>query len=178
MTALVGPLTMICGVLAVAGLAKVVSPLPTRSALTSIGLTVPAPAVRVLGSIEVALAVATVVVGGTVLPMLVGAVHLVFAGVVALIMRRGGPSCGCFGSLDTPVSGLHIGSNLVAAAVAFAAVGAAGLTDVLADQPGAGVAYVVAVMAGTAAAVSVLTLLPRLAPHTLPAPAFSLRGGE
>jgi hypothetical protein len=176
MSAFVGPLTMICGVLAVAGIAKTIAPRPTHQALTLLGLRTPMLGVRLLGVAEVALAIATVVFGGTILVALVGALHLGFAGVVLLLLRRpGAASCGCFGSLDTPASGTHLGANLISAAVAFCAFDAPGLASVLGDQPGGGVAYVVLVAAGTGSALAVLTLLPRLGPGIQAAPAFALR---
>lgn len=170
---------MICGVLAVAGVAKALSPRPTSQAMALIGLRAPLFAVRILGVAEVALAVATVVYGGTLLVALVGALHLAFACVVLLLLRRpGAASCGCFGALDTPVSAVHLGANLISAAIAFAALDTPGLASVLRDQPGGGVAYVLLVTAGTASAVAVLTLLPALRPDATAPPAFSLRASR
>lgn len=177
MAALVGPLAMVCGVLAVAGVAKLVAPLPTRQAMALLSVAVPPTTVRLLGAAEVVLAVTTVVVGGVVLPLVVGALHLAFAGVIAALLRRpGAASCGCFGSLDTPVSGLHLGADLVSAALAFAAAGSPGLREVLDGQPGGGIGYLVLVAAGTMAGVAVLTALPRLRPEATPAASFALRG--
>jgi hypothetical protein len=170
---------MICGVLAVAGVAKIVSPRPTRQAISLVGLPMPDVGVRLIGLAEMSIAAATVVVGGTALPIAVGAIHLVFAVVVLILRRRpGATSCGCFGSLDTPVSGLHLVANLVSAAIAFAAIGGPGLGSVVADQPGGGLAYLLLVATGTAGAVAVLTLLPRLSLDVTAAPAFSLRASR
>lgn len=170
---------MICGVLAVAGIAKMISPRPTRQAMALIGLPIPALGVRAMGLAEVALAVATVVFGGTILVALVGALHVGFALVVVALLRRpGGASCGCFGSLDTPISRGHLVANLVSAAVAFAALDAPGIASVLADQPGGGVAYLLLIATGAASAVAALTLLPRLRPGAAAPPVFSLRASR
>lgn len=176
MAAFVGPLSMICGVLAVAGVAKVLSPRPTRQALALIGLAIPSLGVRLVGLAELGLAAATVAFGGTVLTVLVGVLHLGFALVVVALLRRpDATSCGCFGSIDTPVSAVHLIANVVSAAVAFAAFGAPGLASVIAEQPGGGVAYLLLIATGTAGAVAVLTLVPQLRPRAATPPAFSLR---
>jgi hypothetical protein len=159
---LFGPLAIISMVLVVAGVWKVRRPAPTRDALRAMHVPVPLTAVRGLGLLEVALAVATIAAGGVVLPALVGGLYLVFA-VVSWQLRDADISCGCFGAASaTPPGPLHIGVNLVAAAVALAVALTDGptLRDAWGDLPGAGIPHVMLVLIGTAATVGVLTVLP------------------
>jgi len=180
MTALVGPLSIVCGVLAVAGLAKLAKPDPTRLALASLGVDPSALPVRLLGLFEVSLAAATIGWGGTFLPLTVGALHVGFASVVlALVRRPGSTSCGCFGSVATPAGVVHVVMNLASAAIAFAAIGAPGLIEVMSSQPAAGVPYAILVGTGVAAALGVVTMLPRLRLDTsAAAPAFAVGGSR
>ena len=93
--------------------------------------------------------------------------YAVFAVFVAYARARGGAiaSCGCFGTPDTPATGIHVVVNLVLclSAVSVAAAGPAGsIVSILARQPWHGIPLVVASAAGawlTFLAVSVLAEL-------------------
>ena len=80
-------------------------------------------------------------------------------------LRAGKPlsSCGCFGKVDTPPSIVHVAIDLVAAAVAIgvAVASDAALPDVLADQPLAGVPFVLLVLIGVYLVFLAFTVLPK-----------------
>ena len=159
---LFGPLAIISMVLVVAGIWKVRRPAPTRDALRALRLPVALSVVRAFGCAEIALAVAAIVVGGVVLPALLGGLYLVFA-VVSWQLRDADISCGCFGAASaTPPGPLHIGVNLVSAAIGFgvALTDGPSLRDVWGDLPGAGVPHALLVVIGTVATVGLLTVLP------------------
>jgi hypothetical protein len=162
-----GPFTIAAVLLAAAGGAKVVDPANTVGALRGFGFRVPAGAVRVGGAVEALLAVVAVVTGAAVPAVLVAASYLLFTAFVVTARVRNLPigSCGCFGRVDTPPSALHVVVNLgaVAAAVGVATLGdGTGLRAVLADQPLAGVPFLLLVAVGTYAAFTALTVVPQL----------------
>ena len=140
-----------CGLLVVAGAAKVARPADTARALRATLPRFPraAGAVRTAAAAEAGLGVVALVFPVAPLAALVAASYLGFAVVVAVVRRRGGAlaSCGCFGTPDTPATGLHVLIDLALAASA-ASVAAAGhpgtLGPLLADQPLHGVALVAA----------------------------------
>ncbi len=79
---------------------------------------------------------------------------------VALLRDAPIASCGCFGKEDTPPSWVHVGVNLVAvvAAAVVAIDPGAGLFDLLADQPLAGVPFLL--LAATGVLLAFLALDP------------------
>lgn len=87
------------GLLVLAGLQKAADPAPLVRALRSVGLRVPALAVRAIAVAEVLVACAAVVTGNG---LGVAASYAVFTGFVLLARARGGvlASCGCFGKQD------------------------------------------------------------------------------
>lgn len=109
-------------VLALGGGLKVVRPIPTANALNAVGLPNTAWLVRLLGMFEVAVAVSAIVLNEQALYALAAGMYLSFTAFVMLALRRGASlqSCGCFGKVDTPPSGYHIGVNLVLAGSALA----------------------------------------------------------
>ena len=173
MTAIAGPYLIVCAILGLGGVAKLVSPQPARRALHTLRVPAPIAAVRALGLAELALAVAAALVGGAILPPMVGAAYLAFAVFVVAMLRGGGAtSCGCFGSSSTPPSWLHVAINLVSAAVAFAATSIPALGTTLSEQPGAGAPLIGLVVVGTYLSFVLLTLLPTVLappqPHISP----------
>lgn len=172
MHVLSGPFLAAALLLAVAGVPKVARPDATVRALRSVGLPGSGGLVRLLGAVEVAVALGAVVVGGALFAALVAASYLAFAGFVARGLTRGGVlrSCGCFGKTDTPPTVLHLVLNLAAAGIAAVMVVApgSGLAVVLPAQPRLGLATV-AVTAVTAwFAFLALSLLPALEPPAAP----------
>ena len=166
MGAWAGPFLIAALLLAAAGAAKVVDPTNTVGALRKMGLPAPAAVVRVAGAVEVVLAVAAVVTGAPVLAVLVAVSYLLFTGFVLVALGRGLPigSCGCFGKVDTPPSVLHVVINLgaVVAAIGVALGDGTGIGDALAEQPVAGVPFLLLVAVGGYAAFTALTVVPQL----------------
>jgi len=166
MGAWAGPFLIAALLLAAAGAAKVIDPTTTVGALRKLGLPAPAAAVRVGGAVEVALAVGAVLTGAPVLAALVAVSYLLFTAFVLVALGRGLPigSCGCFGKVDTPPSVLHVVVNLAAvtAAIGVALGDGTGIADVLADQPLAGVPFLLLVAVGGYAAFTALTVVPQL----------------
>jgi hypothetical protein len=166
MGAWAGPFLIAALLLAAAGAAKVIDPATTVGALRKLGVPAPAAAVRVGGGIEVVLAVGAVLTGAAVLAALVAASYLLFTAFVLVALGRGLPigSCGCFGKVDTPPSVLHVVVNLAAvvAAIGVALGDGTGIADVLADQPLAGVPFLLLAAVGGYAAFTALTVVPQL----------------
>jgi hypothetical protein len=132
------------GLVAVAGIGKVLRPDATRDALALTQLPAATGAIRMLGAGEVALAVAVLATGHA---LAFGALAAAYAGflLVAVRQRRAGRGCGCFGATEDRVSGLHLGVNAVAAVIAGAAAIVAP-QSLLAVLPGAPVAAVLTVV--------------------------------
>jgi hypothetical protein len=166
MGAWAGPFLVAAVLLAGAGVAKAWDPATTVGALRAAGLAVPPVGVRIAGGVEAVVALAAASTGAPVLAALVALSYLAFTGFVVFALVRHIPigSCGCFGKVDTPPSGLHVVINLAAAgsAVAVALGDGGGLASVLGDQPMAGVPFVVLVAVGAYAAFAALTVVPQL----------------
>src|SRR4051794_27279612 len=109
------------GLLVVAGAAKWRDPAALRSALWTLGLSRRrrwTGAIRALGTAEVAVGAAVVLVGG---PVAFGALASSYAGFAVASQRllaAGGASCGCFGERSAPVGRVHVVANAVVAALA------------------------------------------------------------
>ncbi len=145
MSPVAGPLFAAALLLAAAGLLKITSPDPTRVALRTAGLPNTALAARSLGAVEVAITLYTLAVGGRVAAGLVSLAYLGFAGFSFLVIRtsRGKASCGCFGASDAPLTNLHVGVDVVIAAVAALGIvnPIPGLFTVAAETPLFGVPF-------------------------------------
>lgn len=183
MTGVAGPFLIASLLVAVGGAAKLVAPSATGRALAGVGLPGRPAVVRLLGAAELAVGAAAAAVGGRVLPAIVAAAYVAFAGFVIVALRAGErvSSCGCFGSAATPPSRLHVAVNLALAAVATvaAATDLAPLNDVLAGQPLAGVPFLGLSALGLVLVYALLTLLPQVLDRRAPspsAPAFALSG--
>jgi hypothetical protein len=167
MSVLAGPFAIAATVLALGGVLKALEPADTASAMTALGLPSGRALVRVGGAFEAIVAIGALVTGNRVLVAIVAASYLVFAVVVTVALRSGRPisSCGCFGKVDTPPSLIHVGIDLAAAGAAAGAavVGASAinLPDVVADQPLAGIPFLLLVAIGVALVFLALTALPK-----------------
>jgi hypothetical protein len=163
--AVAGPFMIAAVLVALAGALKAVSPRDTANALRGVGLPAAPWMVRAGGACEVGVGAYAIVAGDRLGAALVAMSYLAFAGFVAVAIAREAPisTCGCFGKADTPPSVVHLGFDLAAAAVALAVVvdPTAAIGDVLADQPLAGVPYLLLVATGTYLAFLALTVLPR-----------------
>lgn len=143
-------------VLLLAGVAKLRWPTGTVGALADARLPGNAAVVRLLGATEVAAGLAILLVGGRV-PA--GVAALLYAGFAVFVVRQrrsAGGSCGCFGEERTPVSGLHVAVNVLAA-VGSAVAAASASRPPLAALPGEPVALV-----GTLVLVATTAWLVRL----------------
>ena len=176
---------MAATLLALGGLAKVVRPVPTAGALRALDLPGPLAGVRALGLGEVCLGVAALVTGAPVLLALVAVAYLAFAGFVVAALRAGTDiqSCGCFGTIDTPPSVVHVVVNLVlaAAAAAGAVTGVGTLPSFLADQPAAGLPFLALVIVTVYLVYLALAVLPLARPRdrvVSPAPSAHLPEGS
>jgi hypothetical protein len=167
---LAGPFAIAAVLLALGGAAKAVRPRDTALALAAVGMKFPRVlpgrvVVRIGGAVEAAIGVAAVLVGGPVLCALVAVSYLAFALFVAVALRTGAPisSCGCFGKVDTPPSIVHVVLDLAFAGVATAAAftGDVALPDVLADQPLAGVPFLLLLAIGCSLVFLAFTSLPK-----------------
>lgn len=131
------------GLLAVAGLAKIVSPAATRQALRTQGLPARAALVRWIGVAELLIGAAAL------LELRFGAALLAlsYTGftafvVAALVRRRPLSSCGCFAEPDVPPTPLHVVVTAVLAGCsgAVATGSGAGLRDLLSESVPTGAA--------------------------------------
>jgi hypothetical protein len=114
--------------LVVGGAPKVANPVTTVGALRSVGVRVPALAVRAMGAAEGSLGLTTLLAGGRLPVALVAASYAGFTGFVVVALRTGGAlaSCGCVGRPDTPPTRVHVA--ITAALAALAATAAVGTT--------------------------------------------------
>jgi hypothetical protein len=150
MDLLTGAMQILAVVVVVGGAAKLVSPGAFAATLGALGLPGGRLAARVAGVVEIGIGGTALVIGGRVPAAALAALYAAFAVVVVAARRRGAESCGCFGSVAAPPSAVHVVVNATSAAVALAAaaVGVEALPDVMADQPWAGVPYLLTVATG------------------------------
>ncbi len=102
------------GLVLLAGVAKIVRPSATSDALELSHLPAASGLVRLLGTAEIALAIAVFAIGGSVVFGLLAAAYAAFV-LVAARQRTAGRSCGCFGAASTAVGPSHLVTNAVAA---------------------------------------------------------------
>jgi hypothetical protein len=164
-TVFVGPFAIATVLLGIAGFAKALQPASTAGALAALHLPHRRWIVRAGGVAEGTLACAALLTGDARLAVLVALSYAAFALFVVAALRARVPvsTCGCFGKIDTPPHPVHIALDLLAAiaAVGVAVRGGAPLFDVLADQPLAGIPFVLLVVVGVSAAALAMSALPR-----------------
>jgi hypothetical protein len=146
----VGCFGIVAAVLVVSGVAKVITPAPASSLLSTLRLPASPWVARLFGVVEIAVGTAAVLRGGVVLATAVSVLYLAFAGVVTMARRNGAPTCGCFGASSAPPNRVHVWVNLASAVVALAAAisGDTAVADVLRHQPAAGVPFVILIATG------------------------------
>ena len=164
MEALAGPVMVAGALLALAGGLKVVRPDSTAGALRAMRLPSSLGLVRVLGVVEIAVGVTAATTLAPVALVVLAALYLTFAAFVSAALGANTPlqSCGCLGRADTPPSLVHVGVNLAAAVVALLAAftETPSLGSTLADQPAAGVPFLLLVAISTYLCVTVVSVLP------------------
>ena len=147
----IGPYLAAVLLLAYAGIEKLVRPGATREAMHALHLPHRPIAVRTVGGLELAIAVVGLAAGTA------GAIAVTFMyaalAVVALVLWRAAP---------TPASGLHVFVNGAAAIVALLAASARHPFTVLAEQPLAGVPFVVLAICVAGLAALIIDAWPRL----------------
>lgn len=163
------PLTSVflaaAGLLAVAGLAKIVRPAATRQALRTQGLPARAALVRLIGVAEVLVAVAALLelrFGAALLALSYAGFTLFVAS--ALVRRRPLSSCGCFAEPDVPPTPLHVVVTAVLAVCsgAVATGSRGGLPDLLSGPVATAVAVTASATLIGWLSYLVLAELPRL----------------
>lgn len=108
--------------LGAAGAAKAVAPEPASAALARLQLYHRPWAVRLLGLVELVVAVSAFIVGGTVPATALAALYAGFALVAAAMVRSGsGEPCGCFGRIEMPATSRHVVVNILAVAAGLVA---------------------------------------------------------
>lgn len=159
-----GPFLIVSGLLVVTGAFKVVSPGGVTGAVSTLGIhRLPRWTGRALGVGEMALGIAAVVVASRLMAMAIAATYLGLTVVVVALRRRGAESCGCFGAVTSPPSGVHLAFDLVAVAVAAGHTVAGGnppFAEIGMGSPGGWPLVAALAAVGIAAAVGVLTVLP------------------
>ncbi len=167
---LIGVYLVACALLVVAGTAKAFRPGETARALTAlvpVGEAVVGRLVRVAAVGEAILGVVAIGHPHALPAAGVALSYAVFAVFVAYAHARGGAiaSCGCFGTPDTPATGIHIVVNLVLclSAISVATAGTDGsIFSILAHQPWHGLPLVVASAAGAWLTFLTITVLAEL----------------
>ena len=152
--AAVGPFLHVClGFLAIGAVGKLRTPLPAAQALVAAGSRPTRGligVIRVISLVELAAAVVgigpAVRAGAAVAALL----FVIFAGVIASAMTRGVVDCGCIGGTPSPPDLVHLGVNLLCAAVAGVAAwrGAPTLWSVVSEGPVVGLGYVLCIGCG------------------------------
>ena len=165
MGAWAGPFLVAALLLTAAGALKAVDPVTTAGALRKAGLPGAPALVRAGGVVEVVIGVAAIATGAPVAAALVALSYALFTAfvVVALVRRLPIGSCGCFGKVDTPPSIVHVVLDLGFAGVAAAAAvaGEVALPDVVADQPLAGIPFLLLLAIGCSLVFLAFTALPK-----------------
>lgn len=118
MSALFPPFVVVCGLLVVAGVAKLRAPAGLRAALYDAGLHLPVGALRSLGSAEVVIGAWALARPGVLTATLVAVSYAVFG---AFLLSARPERCGCFGAARTPAGPAHAILNALACVVAVAA---------------------------------------------------------
>lgn len=108
--------------LGAAGAAKAVAPEPASAALARLQLYHRQSAVRLLGVVELVVAVSAFIVGGVVPATALAALYAGFAVVAAAMVRSGSAEpCGCFGRVEMTASKRHVAVNILAVVVGLLA---------------------------------------------------------
>jgi len=108
--------------LGAAGAAKTVTPAPASAALARLQLYHRPWAVRLLGLVELVVAVSAFIVGGVIPATALAALYAGFAVVAAAMVRTESEMpCGCFGPVEMPATWRHVAVNILALAAGLVA---------------------------------------------------------
>ena len=160
MSALDALIWVVAAVLLAAGVSKLLAPEPAARALRAL---VPATAVgpgvaRALGAFEAAVGLAGLAIGGRATAVLLSLAYLGVTVTSVAAVRRGLPSCGCFGERSARPTWLHVALNLASLTIALLGVASppVGVGDGLRGHSAVGAFTTCALV--TAAAVGVVAL--------------------
>lgn len=156
-----------------AGIAKAARPADTWRALSRAGLPVgrSPSTVRAGATLEVAIGVAAILIGGPVPAALVSLSYGAFAVFIATALQQGWAlaSCGCFGEPDSPPTVGHVVLDaLLAAGAALAAIDGVSPRASIERHPATGAVTVVMALVTTGLLYLVLARLPRLKVNPAP----------
>jgi uncharacterized membrane protein len=185
MLELAGPLAVAALVLAAGGAFKVRDPAPTRAMWAALGVGGPRSQsllTLVSGVVELALGLATFLLGGWALGFATASAFTIFAVLAARLTQLPAVSCGCFGKHSGRTTRLHVVIDAVIAVVALVAAlfDAPGFLGARPDLPGAGIAFVGFALLGAWFVVAALTVLPEAlaaaerGPRTPAVPTFDI----
>ena len=108
--------------LGAAGASKAVTPEPASAALARLQLYHSQWAVRLLGLVELIVAVSAFIIGGVVPATALAALYAGFAVVAAAMVRSGSAKpCGCFGRIEMAATARHVVVNVLAVAIGLMA---------------------------------------------------------
>ncbi|MXW43036.1 MAG: hypothetical protein F4X48_01885 [Acidimicrobiia bacterium] len=108
--------------LGAAGAAKTITPSAAAEALTKLGVPNSLWTIRLLGLLELTVATGAFIVGGVLPASALAGLYGSFAIVsVAMLHKKTGAHCGCFGKRPMPASSRHVIVNLLATASGTAA---------------------------------------------------------
>ncbi len=108
--------------LGAAGASKAITPEPATAALARLHLYHRQWAVRLLGLVELVVAISAFVVGGIVPATALAVLYAGFTVVAAAMVRSGSAEpCGCFGRIGMPASWRHVALSILAAAAGLVA---------------------------------------------------------
>lgn len=109
--------TIALGLLGTSGVAKLIDPEPTTGAMDAARLPSSNLLSRLLGAVEIVVAVAALAGGGWLALLAASGLYLAFTVFTfsALLNRIPLQSCGCFGREDTPPTSIHVVYNVVSA---------------------------------------------------------------
>jgi hypothetical protein len=115
---------VVAAVLLAAGVSKLLAPEPAARAIRAL---VPSSAVgpgaaRALGGFEAVVGLAVLVIGGRAAAVALAAAYLGVTVTSVAAVRRGLPSCGCFGERSARPTWLHVAVNVMSLAIAVAGV--------------------------------------------------------
>jgi hypothetical protein len=164
----IGAFGVACGVLMVSGAFKLVQPGGVAGAVQTLGMRVPRWGGRLIGSFEIGVGAAGLAVGGPIPSLAVATAYLAFAVVGVVLMRRGEVSCGCFGQIESPPSGLHVAIDLGAATAALghAAAMSPSIFEYSRTLGWEAIPFLGLIAVGVLCTVAILTVLPAVVAQT------------
>jgi hypothetical protein len=151
---------VVAAVLLAAGASKLIAPEPAARALRSLvpSAEVGAGLARALGVVETVVGLAVLTVGGRAAAALLAVAYLGVTVTSIAAVRRGLPSCGCFGERSARPTWLHVALNTASLVIALIGVvrPPVGVGDGLTSRSAIGAFTISALVAAAAVAVVAL----------------------